>query len=70
MNPIRKGLRTHPRDYPHSGSFVTDRKKIMRPTKSWVPVEGKSKSARPKGGRYITLSASRIWQQSARTAQS
>ena len=37
MNPVRAGLCVDPRDYPHSGSFTTDWKNIVRPLESWVP---------------------------------
>jgi REP element-mobilizing transposase RayT len=37
MNPVRKGLCIDARDYPFSGSFVVDWKKMMRPLEDWVP---------------------------------
>ena len=37
MNPVRAGLCTDPRDYPYSGSFTVDWKKIIRPLESWIP---------------------------------
>jgi putative transposase len=46
MNPVRQGLCADSRDYAHSGSFVIDWKKIMRPLESWVP-KWKAKSTSP-----------------------
>lgn len=37
MNPVRAGLCADPRDYPYSGSFTMDWKKMMRPLELWVP---------------------------------
>ncbi len=37
MNPVRAGLCTDPRHYPHSGSFTADWRKIARPLESWTP---------------------------------
>jgi putative transposase len=36
-NPVRQGLCTDMRDYPHSGSFVIDWKKAVAPMEEWVP---------------------------------
>lgn len=37
MNPFRKGLSRTPEEYPFSGSFIFDRKKLIAPAESWVP---------------------------------
>jgi putative transposase len=37
MNPVRKGLCRAPQDYPHSGSFAFDWKKVVPPVESWTP---------------------------------
>ncbi|HKQ88549.1 MAG TPA: transposase [Candidatus Acidoferrales bacterium] len=41
-NPVRAGLCVDPREYPYSGSLVTDWKNIIRPLESWVPQWKKS----------------------------
>lgn len=38
MNPVRKGLRVSPQEYPHSGSLVIDWKKAFLPSQSWTPL--------------------------------
>jgi len=38
MNPVRKGLRKRPEDWPYSGSFTVDWKKLMAlGIESWAP---------------------------------
>jgi putative transposase len=37
MNPVRKGLCQTPQEYPNSGSFVFDWKKVLPPAESWAP---------------------------------
>lgn len=37
MNPVRKGICKDPREYPYSGSFVVDWKKVGAPVEIWVP---------------------------------
>jgi hypothetical protein len=49
MNPVRKGLCSDPREYPYSGSFAVDWKKMMRPLESWVP-EWKAKTVSDQRG--------------------
>jgi putative transposase len=46
MNPVRKGLCADARDYPFSGSFVVDWKKIVRPLESWMPEWKRNRPAR------------------------
>jgi putative transposase len=37
MNPVRAGLCAEPQDYPFSGSFVVDWKRLISPVKLWEP---------------------------------
>lgn len=36
-NPVRKGLCQAPQEYPYSGSFMFDWKKVVPPAKFWAP---------------------------------
>jgi putative transposase len=46
MNPVRKGLCSDPREYPHSGSFTINWEKTMLPADCWTP-DWKSKAETP-----------------------
>jgi len=47
MNPVRKGLCSHPSQYPYSGSFTEEWEKKVQPRELWVPTWKKTAVARP-----------------------
>ena len=46
MNPVRAGLCVAPQEYPYSGSFVVDWKKMFFPAELWEPEWKKKRQAR------------------------